>query len=74
MQLSKILEFRHDETMRTQTQMLTELSKGQKKSSELIADMQSQTAKDSGLLKALTALATLYLPASLVAVRMTYVN
>lgn len=65
--LGKILEFRHDETMRTQTQILTELSEGQKRSAEHIAELQSQTAEDSGLLKALTALASLYLPASLVA-------
>ena len=68
-QLEKILEFRHDEALQTQNQALARLSSEQKVAVEQIAQLQTQTTNDSRLLKSLTALATLYLPASLVAVR-----
>lgn len=68
MQLGRILEFRHNESMRTQTQALTQLSKDQNASAEQTAQVQVAMSNDSRLLKALTVLATLYLPASLVAV------
>ena len=67
-QLSKILEFRHDESMRIQTSALAQLSSDQKVATEHVEQLQIQTARDSRLLKSLTALATLYLPASLIAV------
>jgi hypothetical protein len=59
LQLSKILGTRHDETMRKQTQLLTQLSADQKKANEQVANLQMQTVTDSKLLKSLTGLATL---------------
>ena len=68
-QLEKILEFRHGESLQTQNQALARLSSDHKVAVEQIAHLQTQSTNDSRLLKSLTALATLYLPASLVAVR-----
>ncbi|KAI2784254.1 hypothetical protein F4815DRAFT_206276 [Daldinia loculata] len=64
--LGKILDFRHDETMRIQTQLLTQLSREQASSNDQIAQVLKQSAKDSRLLKALTIMTTLYLPTSIV--------
>jgi hypothetical protein len=68
LKLGKILELRHNESMRTQTQSLTQLSMGQTTATEQVARLQAAMTNDSRLLKGLTVLATLYLPASLVAV------
>ena len=54
--------------MRIQTSALAQLSSDQKVATEHVEQLQIQTARDSRLLKSLTALATLYLPASLIAV------
>ena len=70
-QLEKILDFRQGEASQTQNQALARLSSDQKVAVEQIAQLQIQATKDSRLLKSLTALATLYLPASLVAVRVS---
>lgn len=54
--------------MRTWSQALAQVSSDQKTATEHMAKIQTQAASDSRLLKSLTILATLYLPASLVAV------
>lgn len=54
--------------MRLHTQALAHMSGEQKLATEHIEQLQATTASDSKLLKVLTALATLYLPASLTAV------
>ncbi|KAI1323354.1 hypothetical protein F5Y16DRAFT_403550 [Xylariaceae sp. FL0255] len=64
--LEKILESRHDETMRKQTQLLTDLARDQARTNDKVAELQDEMAKESRLLKSLTIMATLYLPASLV--------
>lgn len=64
--LEKILEFRHDETMRKQTQLLANLAHDQARANGQVASLQNQVAKESRLLKYLSIMATLYLPASLV--------
>jgi hypothetical protein len=68
-QLSKILEFRNDEvTLRTSQAMrdnLEVLSRIALQSARIA----EQAQKDSKILKALSVIATIYLPASLVAVR-----
>ena len=63
-----MLEFRNDESMQEHNVSLRQLSADQKAESEHMARLTSQTVRDSKLLKSLTALATLYLPASLLAV------
>lgn len=64
-----MLEFRNDETMQEHSLALRQLAADQKAESEHMARLSLQTVRDSKLLKSLTGLATLYLPASLLAVR-----
>lgn len=68
LQHEKILEYRNDETMQTHSQALRDLASAQKTEAENMTRLTRQTAQDSKMLKALTVMATLYLPASLLAV------
>ncbi|KAL8896737.1 MAG: hypothetical protein Q9207_007562, partial [Kuettlingeria erythrocarpa] len=61
----KILEYRNDETMQTHSQALRDLAAAQKTEAENMTRLTRQTAQDSKMLKALTVIATLYLPATL---------
>ncbi|KAI4175203.1 MAG: hypothetical protein LQ346_008105, partial [Caloplaca aetnensis] len=63
----KILEYRNDETMQTHSQALRDLAAAQKTEAENMTRLTRQTAQDSKMLKALTVMATLYLPATLLA-------
>jgi hypothetical protein len=67
-QLEKILDSRHDESMRAQAKLLAQLSLDQKGTNDQVAQLQMQTAADSKMLNSLTVLATLYLPINLVLV------
>ncbi|KAL8916948.1 MAG: hypothetical protein Q9208_008269 [Pyrenodesmia sp. 3 TL-2023] len=63
----KILEYRNDETMQTHSQALRDFASAQKTEAENMTRLTRQTAQDSKMLKALTVMATLYLPATLLA-------
>jgi hypothetical protein len=74
-QLSKILEFRNDKTLRESNQVMqTTLSVLQHLFSEsrdenkLLLELAQQGQRDSRTLKAFGSVATMYLPASLIAV------
>lgn len=54
--------------MRKQTQLLANLAHDQARANGQVASLQNQVAKESRLLKYLSIMATLYLPASLVLV------
>lgn len=64
-----MLEYRNDKTMQEHNVALRQLAADQKAESEHTARLALQTVRDSKMLKSLTGLATLYLPASLLAVR-----
>ena len=64
-----MLEYRNDKTMQEHSLALRRLAADQKVESEHMAKLALQTVRDSKMLKSLTGLATLYLPASLLAVR-----
>lgn len=64
-----MLEYRNDKTMQERSLASRQLAADQKVASEHTAKLALQTVRDSKMLKSLTGLATLYLPASLLAVR-----
>jgi Mg2+ and Co2+ transporter CorA len=75
-QLSKILEYRNDEAIRlseeairSNGEALKQITSAIRTENEKFNQLTTQTAQDSKMMKALTFLATLYLPASLIAVR-----
>jgi hypothetical protein len=75
-QLSKILEYRNDEAIchseeaiRSNGEALNQITSAIRTENEKLNELTSKTARDSKTMKALTFLATLYLPASLIAVR-----
>lgn len=75
-QLSKILEYRNDEAIRhseeairSNGEALKQITSAIRTENEKFNELTTQTAQDSKTIKALTFLATLYLPASLIAVR-----
>jgi hypothetical protein len=66
--LKDILDYRHDEAIRVNSQSLRDIASDSNRESQIIATITKEGAADSKSLKALTILATLYLPASLFAV------
>ncbi len=60
--------------MQTHSQALRDLAAAQKTEAENMTRLTRQTAQDSKMLKALTVMATLYLPATLLAVRRVVVE
>jgi Mg2+ and Co2+ transporter CorA len=73
--LSKILEFRHDEiilktstAMQYNLNMLKRITFENVEENRNLSQIATQSQKDSQTLKALTMIATMYLPASLIAV------
>lgn len=73
-QLSEILQYRNDEagkriieTIREHNKSTEELSRVSARESEAIAELIKQSRQDSRIVKALTVVASLYLPATMVA-------
>ncbi|KAM0802246.1 hypothetical protein BDR22DRAFT_887911 [Usnea florida] len=64
----RILEYRNDETMRAHSQALRDIASAQRSEGETMTSLTRQTAQDSKMLKALTIVASLYLPPTLLAV------
>ncbi|KAF2658083.1 hypothetical protein K491DRAFT_294685 [Lophiostoma macrostomum CBS 122681] len=63
----KILDFRNNEAMQNHERALQQIATDSRSEGENMVRLARQAARDSKLLKALTMLATLYLPASLLA-------
>lgn len=72
--LGKILDFRNNEAMQNHETALRQIASESHTESENMVHLAKQTARDSKLLKALTILATMYLPSSLLAVSMPTTN
>lgn len=59
--------------MQTNVELLKGISYENKTANEMIARLAEQSSKDSRTLKALTVIATMYLPASLLAVSSSWI-